>query len=480
VRGDQPHGVAWYADRVPARAGTWLCKVGTGNEKREKEAKMKNVFIVVALLAAVAGGATWTTTSVSDTAVQAAVNSASNGDTIDIVSGTSTWYVGVQVTDKQLYIKGRGVDSTIIRDSVNTQYFVGVAFYFSMLKTTPCRLSNLRINIAVPCNNTEGAIKIRGSTTGSNKEECSGWRIDHIVVDSLYTGRAISATNQNGNGRFYGLIDNCQIYGRFNRTIQGVSVFGSIDSSWNQSLSLGTDSAVYIEDCTFNYAYINDGALDAYRGARYVMRNNTIYNTVIGHHGYDSDPRSVFSYEVYNNQYISNNGVNLFYFKTRGGTGVVYGNTGSGSGYNAAECQLTYYRSCVCPTCPEEDTCTDPTYTINGCDKGRCDGTNALDGNDSANGYPCRDQPGRSTNITIDSQTYAPTYAWDNTNALGTAALFVIADGFGCSNPSIADHVKENRDFFNAEMPGYTAYTYPHPLRNESQVKNKKCLITIK
>ena len=418
------------------------------------------------MMAMSSNATTWTTASLSDTAVQAAANSASNGDTIDVIAGVSpTWFVGVYVDGKKLYFKGHGKDSTIIRDSVRTQYRVGIAFLFNQLSTTPCRLSNLRIVAAYPCSTSSGAVQFKGSTSSGNAGKCMGWRMDRVAIDSCSIGRIVTTTGLNGSGRFYGVIDHCDFYARFNKSMQGISVFGSADSAFNQTLSLGTDSATYVEDCNFFYSYTNDGALDAFAGSRYVMRYNTIYNTPIGHHGYDSQVRSTFSYEVYGNTFISDNGLTNYMFKTRGGTGVVYDNTGTGAGLTGG-IGFICYRSCECPSCPDSQTnCTG--YDLACCSKGRCDGRWAFDGNDSANGYPCRDQVGRSTDLPGGKQTFAPAYNWNNIQN-GVAVSMVAFDPWHCTNPSMSDHIKEGRDYYNGTaMPGYTPLVYPHPVVTE-------------
>jgi hypothetical protein len=62
-------------------------------------------------------------------------------------------------------------------------------------------------------------------------------------------------------------------------------------------------------------------------------------------------------------------------------------------------------------------------------------------------------------------QDYAPLYEWDNT-ANGKDADITTNDPWGCSSPSMQDHLKDGRDYKNDErMPGYLPLAYPHPLR---------------
>ena len=95
----------------------------------------------------------------------------------------------------------------------------------------------------------------------------------------------------------------------------------------------------------------------------------------------------------------------------------------------------------------------------------KCNGLSKLDGNLDATGYPCLDQIGRTSDMNGDGiQDSAPLYEWNNT--LNGADTDITIHRFGnCNNPSVADHIKENRDYYNdTKKPGYSPYTYPHPL----------------
>ncbi len=119
---------------------------------------------------------------------------------------------------------------------------------------------------------------------------------------------------------------------------------------WTQPLTLGTNKAVYIEDNTFTVSTADAGVedqVDAYAGARLVIRHNQFTNSTVGFHGTDSgSERSPFSFEVYSNTFTNNSSVGLRGGTMRGGTGVWYGNTygGSHSWYGIT---LMSYRSCA-------------------------------------------------------------------------------------------------------------------------------------
>jgi hypothetical protein len=110
---------------------------------------------------------------------------------------------------------------------------------------------------------------------------------------------------------------------------------------------------------------------------------------------------------------------------------------------------------------------------------GFCDGSNVWDENAvGGSGYQCLDQTGAGygdllisaadagvcsgnapRNVTQGctqewpNQVHQPTYVWGNTEN-------------GVAEDGIVDtvNIQLDRDLYNSARPGYTAYTYPHPL----------------
>ena len=358
--------------------------------------------------------------------VQAAVDAARDGDTVLVPEGTVTWTTltartpAVRIADKAVTLRGAGIDGTVVVDGTG-QLSGEEPLSVRSTAERPVRVSGFTFKDMPRRNSAEPAVGISGTH----------WRIDHCKFDATETkGRGIWGGTQ-------GLIDNCV----FVNCTQGVAVMGDGDASWDRPLGLGTAAAVYIEDCLFEYTEWGDGAIDAYNGARYVLRHNRLVGISMGHHGLDSGGyRSTFSFEIYNNQmdgrHMPSQGRAIHF---RGGTGVVFGNTlvnyKSGIG-------LSSYRSF-------------DRFNNKGGKWGLCDGTNPLDGNEDPSGYPCRDQIGRSAH-----QTLEPLYVWANVFDGGAMPIGVSDGGKG--------HVKEGRDYFpGTPRPGYTPYPYPHPARTE-------------
>jgi hypothetical protein len=291
-----------------------------------------------------------------------------------------------------------------------------------------------------------------------------------------------------------GVVDSCTIEAPFNGDAHGVHIEGSgpqESGQFNNPLTLGTANAIYVEDCTFNYASPNDGALDAYTGARYVFRHNTVNGTTIGHHGADSgEGRGVQGFELYGNTFNTSHNVSRIFYM-RSGVGVVFDNTATGDFSSGID--INTYRSCE-------------SFTF----WGACNGTSSWDGNQPGReGYPCLDQVGHLfTASRGGASTPRPLYAWNN--RLNGNIVHARAEGIGNScNRFLTLHMLENREFYNqaasfngtvgmgrgtlASRPAtctlrtayyatdtgtlyqcssantwtsyYTPYTYPHPLR---------------
>jgi hypothetical protein len=247
-------------------------------------------------------------TDTSQASVQAAVNRASDGDTVIVPVGSSTWMSRVCVNNKAITILGAGIGQTIITSALPV-HATNAPFYIS------CPGKAVRIS-GFSC------VGGPGDQMGFINISSQDFRIDNCAISSL-TKRGVAAYSTVNS---WGVIDHCT-FNKASGSPQGVSVFGDKDAAWNRPPSLGTINAVYIEDCTLTWPNPADSALDMYNGARAVFRHNTVTNASIGCHGLDSGRyRSALSWEFYdNNFYVTVSVARQFHF--RGGTGVVFNNT---------------------------------------------------------------------------------------------------------------------------------------------------------
>ena len=234
------------------------------------------------------------------------------------------------------------------------------------------------------------------------------------------------------------------------------------DHSYEDPLHQELSRAVYVEDCTF-IGQGTAGVMDGTWGGRFVFRHNTVTDAFLGMHGTEGQRfRGLRSFEIYQNTFRYPD-IRIFCcLYIRSGTGVIWGNTvtaGSGD-HGAANFVLA---ACYRQQQPQPQ----PWGVVNG--------SNPWDGNQQPDGYPAIDQVGRGTcldqirgdkpmNQTTDQATWPrnqpePVYVWSNN--------WTPPNDPGSYIGSQASVVRLGRDIIdngNTPMPGYTPYTYPHPL----------------
>lgn len=243
---------------------------------------------------------------------------------------------------------------------------------------------------------------------GSGGEGSAKFRIDNIKFDGMRV-----LTHVKIGAPVYGVIDHNSFTWTGNCEVIHNEAYGaSSTAGWSNDVTPGSGEALYIEDNNFknvtsgNPAYFWGGsAVQGYYGSRTVFRYNFVEMATIDMHG---TPGMVGArwWEVYANTfYIVPNGDVDKAVGMRGGSGVIFNNKKTGrTDYKAG---IVLY---------EED-----------------------------GGYPALYQIGRGKNQTSD-----PAYIWGNDASIGA--------GSGSSN------VASGRDFILGAKPGYTPYTYPHPL----------------
>jgi hypothetical protein len=216
------------------------------------------------------------------------------------------------------------------------------------------------------------------------------------------------------------------------------------DGSWNTSIGgpidWGGPKAVYIEDNWFhgNRLINSNQLIDSAFGSRIVIRYNKINDMQIqSHSGCSNGHRSTLHQEIYNNQFTSSDsGVKTWSaLFIRGGTFVFHNNTITGTYASHPNSFIIDYQHGT-DGC---NACASPLYPV-----GQCT-------------YPCFESIGMGADATGSGKTSDPVYAWGNLHNLSPAS---ITKGYCGVNDII-----EGRDYFNNTVkPGYSPYTYPHPL----------------
>jgi hypothetical protein len=469
------------------------------------------------------GATTINAKSPSQSDVSVAIASAADGDTITIPAGTDTWTRTLRVK-KGITIQGAGVGLTIIKDSVQS----GQLIQWTLAAGYPSRITGIEFQEGGRANTIDapsGILHIDGSNTNG-----STFRFDHCKWNNL-NGPTVFDT-------VIGVIDhNTFVLDKFGCAIYPYAThwdgqdYG--DGSWHSATNYGSSQFLFIEDNTFAHSQNSlRGIIDAYGGARFVVRHNNIFNGLIANHGTESTGRArgCRAMEIYNNNYTGTN-LNSQVGGSRSGGTLFHDNTISGYSGNLAQFTLQNYRN-MYPFPPwggADGTSTwdlnAPTVFFTGTAAGSSSGTSVtVSGanwstnqwagytlrrtSDNCNsgslnfgwilgntsnaisyasnpGYPAPpamsfcagdsleirkvdhalDQPGRALGSLItgdppahpakwNDQVIEPCYSWNNMN-----------ENDGQVNFSAGPGVRANVHYFNnTPMPGYAAYTYPHPL----------------
>lgn len=384
------------------------------------------------------GGNTITATSCSSSAVQSAVNAAADGDTVIVPTGNCTWNSAVDLSNSKgvsLICATQG--SCVIAQGVGT--VIRMNGTLSGVNNHFYRISGFEFKNAP---NGTLSIWFYGNGTLSN------FRIDHNTFTNFAAGSiAIHLGEVSSVGKFYGVIDHNTFSGSNN--IMAMKYLGPGDpSQWPASVR-GTGQNVFLEDNVFDFptnTNLGLGCMDAWRVAAVVFRHNDTKNCLVTAHGVSHE--TVVNFEAYNNNLRRTansggweDGTRLFHHQGSGEM-FLWGNRFfAASALSGSALAITHYRS------------ASPSVAGYNSSFGRCDGTSSRDGNRPGQlGYPCWLQPGRAPSGGNPIYgTLSPVYAWLNVdNTTGNKVSVEIENPWNATNPSVDDHIKPNRDYYDA------------------------------
>ena len=272
-----------------------------------------------------------------------------------------------------------------------------------------------------------------------------------------------------------GLVWNCSFDDTFSQNAVAVVIkweFGAGDVSWTTNSTMGADDTngatnFYVEDCDF-HAYLN--AFDIDSNTRIVWRHNIDDNSGLGSHGADTGPIGLRHAELYDNELVFDNfgdcnGSTTLpvcgFFWMRGGTGVVTDNIlpaisscAWGNKGNVLFSVLNTRRNSGAYCCWQSYPAPHQV--------GQGYGTGAVF---HAFTSICPPYIG----VGFSYFTYSePVYIWNNTDTGGDTVGLTQDPTDQCGNgQQVANYVQQGRDYLIAAKPGYTKFTYPHPLRSQ-------------
>jgi len=356
--------------------------------------------------------------------IQAAIDSAADGDVVKIPAGN--WEITKTVTLKEgIHIQGAGRDTTVLEKKSMDATPIFQLCAQSGKGFTISGLTFKGIGQEALKNNPQSKLVDHGMNL-------MGGVKDFQIYKCRFTGFSGYGIYCHGSGGApllghpLGVIWGNEFIDLFylvngDARGYGIGLYG--DNSWPE-LKLGTADALFIEDNTFKHCR---HCVAGNYGGRYVFRNNVITDNyypyaAIDAHGKQVGKHGTRSYEVYNNRVEG--GVDwpdqkphaTWGFGMRGGDGVIFNNTFVGMS-------------------------TIGYLLIENFDKLKLTAQ-----------YPIPDQP-------------MDVWLWGNT-LNGKADDRVKLGWSDTLAKELAPFIQEGRNFHYGEKPGYKPFVYPHPLRD--------------
>ncbi len=407
----------------------------------------------------------------SASAINAAINTASDGDTILLTcTGSVTWTSMVTIPNtKGITLNGGGTNTpkssasfplTIV--SVQSPAVRIIAGTNNSLS----RITGFKFQNSGTAGDA-GFLNVTGQGVGKNG--LGAFRIDNNYLDQI-SGAVIVKVLSNG-GPLYGVIDNNTMHNAWRASGQDYGPYGiqvwngwhGADGCWGRDgwtnpFNFGDANFVFLEDNLFENTSTSPNRymrhyISAELGGRFVARYNDFNVMVqspggnrtdlIDGHGYclaNSNGVGTRGAEVYHNTFSGSQMGRLI--MPRGGTWLIYDNIFNNLGSWASPIWLMEYRagnSGMYGQCSQTSPCSSVWYPYV---------------TDSPSRYPLEQQ-------------VSGTYVWNN--LFGGVSQSPVVDGRGFQT----FYIQPGRDYFvSASKPAalstYAPHTYPHPLRNES------------
>lgn len=272
-------------------------------------------------------------------AINTAMASASDGDTVTVPAGTWTWTGSTPLLSitKAITLKGAGIGNTLIGDGCTGQNDRLITITLVANKVT--RLSGFTFfrDGTRSANNTAGIINVVGQIAGGVMDD-RRIRIDHCFFN-LLQGLSLQINCA------WGVMDHCNLINSSNMVYcYNATAYVFADDRWSEPAPWGSEEFFFMENNTFER--VTQGAgVDAYAGARYVARYNTSTRAHWDAHGTESAQRArgTRAIEIYRNTMIGPFTGNA-YVNLRSGTALIHHNTVTNASINVRSAALVNER----------------------------------------------------------------------------------------------------------------------------------------
>jgi hypothetical protein len=390
--------------------------------------------------------------------LQAAVNKAQNGDEVDIPAGQFVVNNNVLIT-KFVSIHGQGIAQTILYRSEsasdqllsNSSSWDGILnFNIGSNQSSNIQVTGICFKSKQPSITSTDGLSL-ACDIGIKMVQC----VDFIISDCSF--------QYFGNAAIYVIHDDSIVGGLIQRNQfyhnakgadalgegYGVAIFGT-NNKWIVNPRLGTSNFIFVENNTFDF---HRHSIAAGGCALYVFRHNTVINNIAGggDHAIDAHAARMTpglnyygtrAVEVYNDSVVNTT--------FQDGTPIIPGQSAQLLSNNAVLIKAG-------------DAIIHDNYI-----RGYRFAVGIIDDNVSGTqAYPILSQPGYLSGL------------WYGQNHSGVTGLYGDGDLFTWNNSFTPyagtyssavfynfqpEYFVENRDYHLLAKPGYTTYTYPHPL----------------
>ncbi len=369
-------------------------------------------------------GTNYNAASASRTDVNTAIALTVAGDTVTVPAGSVSWAGDISISGITLIGPGKDAGSplTVTAGAVN----------ITKHATEETRLTGVRF-------------------TGDNLHVTVGGdaanEIFQIYDNYFYSGGSVWADQTTNGGIWWGNEMEAAVGHNADTFKINLGTGAVALASWTAATTMGTDDTTgkvntYFEDNTWDW--FGEVTVDVDNGARVVIRHDTYNNSSMVYHGggsgtsgQDTSTYGGRQCEIYDCDFVRDSLPSASSNKwawIRGGGGFVFANNAVDNNSTGDYPNKNNLRFSVgCPGDP---------------------------------GYPLQYQVGQST-ISADSTPDQPALVFGNTGSAIAAGLITLTGlngaGITCSVPG--DYVQSGRDYETTNTWGWTAYTYPHPLR---------------
>lgn len=358
--------------------------------------------------------------SCSQPDIQSAINSAGNGDTVTVPAGSCTW-TSVTINAKAVTLQGAGIGSTIITGNGNGALAI-TAHATLNTKIAGFTFLDAASQTWYPTISVSGAY----SNTGTVRITGNQFTTSSYTILAFGDNQAV-------------LLDNNNFTIGGSSAIEVIHLYGD-GASWTRSDNFGSGTGqVIMEDNTFDATTNTSGGwalvFTSFDGARMTVRHNILKRCYIdGHPNTWAHDYGVRQLELYSNSFI-NGQARITDWKA--GTAVIYSNTWDSTQKITLHAPTLFYGDNSGNCC-----CTSNLTTVG-----------------------CRQRPGMGYNYGAD-----PIYIWSNTDNSPTLIDYDIAtcDTICGGRQSTSNAIRSGTEYITgSSKPGYTAYTYPHPLNTD-------------